>query len=136
LNSDIIFPECQRALILQRGAGTGCIEKKKNCNNHELLFDIIAGTSMGAMNAAVLVSNVVNRKKKWKESIEELEKFWTDEKDGLSSNPDISKWWQNDDNSQNKAYASDEALRKYYSVREYFTHGTPRVCILLLPDLI
>jgi hypothetical protein len=27
------------------------------------LFDIIAGTSIGAMNAAILVSNVVNRKK-------------------------------------------------------------------------
>jgi hypothetical protein len=27
------------------------------------LFDIVAGTSIGAMNAAVLISNIVNRKK-------------------------------------------------------------------------
>jgi hypothetical protein len=31
------------------------------------------------MNAAVLVSNVVNRKKSWKQAAEGLEHFWTDE---------------------------------------------------------
>ena len=60
------------------------------------MFDIIAGTSMGAMNAAVLVSNVVNRKKTWEEAVKELEKFWMDEKNGLSSTPDYSKSWWNE----------------------------------------
>ena len=36
------------------------------------LFDIIAGNSIGAMNAAVLVSNVVNRKKTWEEAAKEV----------------------------------------------------------------
>ncbi len=53
----------------------------------------------------VLVSNVVNRNRPWDKAIEELENFWT-LKYGLSSNPDFSKWWRNDDYGQNKAYAS------------------------------
>lgn len=31
------------------------------------LFDIIAGTSVGGMNAAVLIRNVVNRNKTWEQ---------------------------------------------------------------------
>ena len=82
---------------------------------------------------AVLVSNVVNRKKTWEEAVKQLEDFWTNEKEGLSSTPDFSKWWRNDVNGQdennyNKVSASPEALRKYYSVKEYFQHGTPNVC--------
>ena len=44
------------------------------------LFDIIAGSSIGAMNAAVLVSNVVNRHKTWEEAVQVLEDFWMNEK--------------------------------------------------------
>ncbi len=36
------------------------------------------------MNAAVLVSNVVNRKKSWEEAVTELENFWKEEGKGLS----------------------------------------------------
>ena len=46
----------------------------------------------------------------------------------MSSKVEFSKWWWNDENSQNKVSASEEALRKYYSVKEYVTHGTPKVC--------
>lgn len=139
------IPPVQRALVLQGGGALGAYEVGAlkaicdnlmgiaKCNEQEQLFDIVAGTSIGAMNAAVLLSNVINRKKKRKEAVEELEKFWIDEKDGLSSTPDFSKWWRNDGSDQNKAYTSDEALRKYYSVKEYFTHGTPRVCTALIP---
>ena len=146
MNSNIAVPETQRALVLQGGGALGAYEVgvlkvlcdkpskvKEMAKKRGPLFDIIAGTSMGAMNAAVLVSNVVNRNKTWEEAVEELENFWTDEEKGLSSTPDFSKWWWNDGNEQNKNYqnkidASEEALRKYYSVKEYFTHGTPRVC--------
>jgi NTE family protein len=99
----------------------------------EPLFDIIVGTSIGAMNAAILVSNIVNRGKTWDNAVEQLESFWTDDKDGLSSNPDYSKWWENNKwwdlpgNDQNDVQ-SKEAARRYYSVKEYLTHGTPRVC--------
>ena len=94
------IPDRQRALVLQGGGALGAYEVgvlKVLCKNlakkqgkdgkDEPLFDIIAGTSMGAMNAAVLVSNVINRKKTWEEAVEQLEIFWTDEKKGLSSTP-------------------------------------------------
>ena len=94
------------------------IEGKVNAKKEGPLFDIIVGTSVGAMNAAVLISNVVNRNKTWEQSVEVLESFWTDEEKGLSSNPDYSKWWWNDGNKQNFV-KSEEAARKYYSVKEY-----------------
>lgn len=139
LNSGNI-PELQRALVLQGGGALGAYEvgvlkvlcnklsEGKESNKDGPLFDIIAGSSIGAMNAAVLISNIVNRNKTWKEAVEELENFWTDKEKGLSSDPDISKWWRNDGNDKNKVNASEEALRKYYSVKEYFLHGTPHVC--------
>jgi len=135
-----IIPEKQRALVLQGGGALGAyevgvlsvlcdkLEGKESYKKDEPLFDIIAGTSIGAMNAAVVISNVVNRNKTWKEAIRQLENFWTDEEKGLSSNPDFTKWWYNDGNIQNKIDASEEARRRYYSVKEYFIHGTPEVC--------
>ncbi len=38
-----------------------------NADKDVPLFDIVAGTSMGAMNAAVLVGNVINRNKTWED---------------------------------------------------------------------
>ena len=96
-NNDI--PNKQRALVLQGGGAVGAYESgvlSVLCKElaHEYregpLFDIVVGTSMGAMNAAVLVSNVVNRKKTWEEAAKELENFWMDEEKGLSSTPGFS----------------------------------------------
>ncbi|HKH85559.1 MAG TPA: patatin-like phospholipase family protein, partial [Nitrososphaera sp.] len=85
------------------------------------------------MNAAVLVSNLVNRKKSWKQAAEVLEHFWTDEakeeekedekKGGLSSNPDICRWLLDKDNKPKIFNASPETVRKYYSVKQYFFGG-------------
>jgi NTE family protein len=145
----ITVPKIQRALILQGGGALGAYQvgvlkvlykylmEKGNYNKDESLFDIIAGTSIGAMNAAVLVSNLVNKHKTWDDAIKELENFWTDDQHGLSSTPDFGKWWQNNEDDFNKVYASKEAIRKYYSVKEYVTHGTPRVCsapFIVKPD--
>jgi NTE family protein len=145
----ITVPKIQRALILQGGGALGAYQvgvlkvlykyltEKGNYNKDESLFDIIAGTSIGAMNAAVLVSNLVNKHKTWDDAIKELENFWTDDQHGLSSTPDFGKWWQNNEDDLNKVYASKEALRKYYSVKEYVTHGIPRVCsapFIVKPD--
>jgi NTE family protein len=124
-------PYRQRALVLQGGGALGAyeagvlkvlckklIEGTDNEQKGEPLFHIVAGTSIGAMNAAILVSNVVNRKKTWEEAVKQLEDFWTNEKEGLSSTPDYSKWWRHavieqDKNNYNKVTASSEALRKY-----------------------
>jgi hypothetical protein len=62
------------------------IDEDDKANNKKVgpLFDVVAGTLIDAMNAAVLVSNVVNRKKSWEETVTELENFWKEEGKGLS----------------------------------------------------
>jgi hypothetical protein len=90
-----------RALILQGGGALGAFqagafkalyekltkEDKENGNEERLLFDIVAGTSIGAINAALLVSYVIENKN-WKGSAEKLVEFW----EYLSCpTPDITK---------------------------------------------
>jgi NTE family protein len=149
------IPQKQRALVLQGGGALGAYEAgvlsvlcerltqqdKVNNKKEGPLFDIVAGTSIGAMNAAVLVSNVVNRNRTWQEAAHVLEHFWLDEakqddneKGGLSSSPDISKWWWKDETKKQKIFtASEEAARRYYSVKEYLRRGTPNVFYPILP---
>jgi NTE family protein len=142
------IPQKQRALVLQGGGALGAYEagaiivlceylSGQNRTNNEKegpLFDVIAGTSIGAMNAAILVSNVVNKKKTWNEAAEVLAHFWTDgakeeekeeeKKGGLSYTPDFSKWLVDEKTKKPKVFnASPEAVRKYYSVKQYFFGG-------------
>ena len=137
------IPNKQRALVLQGGGALGAYESGALivlCKElaHEYregpLFDIVAATSMGAINAAVLISNVVNRKKTWEEAAKELENFWVEEGKGLSSTPGFSNLWWNEAKKQNKFSASPEAARRYYSVKEYLKHGTPNVFLPLPPE--
>ena len=145
-NNDV--PQRQRALVLQGGGALGAYESgvltvlcehltnedKGNNKKDGLLFDIIAGTSIGAMNAAILVSNVVNRKKTWIEAAKELEHFWMDERNGLSSTSGFSNVWWNEIRRQNTSTAaSEEAARRYYSVKEYLKYGTPNVFSASIP---
>lgn len=66
-NSEI--PTTQRALILQGSVALGAFEagvfkklyeiiKKEDPNWESRMFDIVAGTSAGAVNAAILTSHV------------------------------------------------------------------------------
>ena len=89
----------QRALVLQGGGALGAYEAgvfKVLCEHltkqdeekgekDRPLFDIIAGTSIGAINAAILVSHVADRRKTnpnitpkegWEGSVEKLVSFW------------------------------------------------------------
>jgi NTE family protein len=143
LNKNNDIPRKQRALVLQGGGAVGAYESgviSVLCKelDHEYregpLFDIVAATSMGAMNAAVLVSNVVNRKKTWEEAAKELENFWMDEEKGLSSTPGFSNLWWEQAKMQKKFSASPEAARRYYSVKEYLKYGTPNVFLPLPPE--
>jgi NTE family protein len=140
-NNDI--PNKQRALVLQGGGALGAYESgvlSVLCKElaHEYregpLFDVVAATSMGAMNAAILVGNVVNRKKTWEEAAKELENFWMDEEKGLSSIPGFSNLWWEQAKMQKKFSASSEAARRYYSVKEYLKYGTPHVFSPLPPE--
>jgi len=135
-----------RALILQGGGALGAFqagafkalyekltrEDKENGNERRPLFDIVAGTSIGAINAALLVSYAVENKT-WKGSAEKLVEFW----EYLSSpTPDITKMsanWKKELDKNNPSAASAEAARRYYSVKEFLKSGADKVYSPILP---
>lgn len=135
-----------RALVLQGGGSVGAFqagafkalyekitrEDEENGNEGKPLFDIIAGTSIGAINAAVLVSHVAENKT-WKGSSEKLLEFW---KYLSCPTPDITKIsakWKKEHNKNNPKAASAEAARRYYSVKEFLKSGVDKVYSPILP---
>jgi NTE family protein len=82
-------PKFQRVLILQGGGSLGAYEAGAYKALYEMvtkadnergfkgkpLIDIVAGTSIGAINSAVLVSYVIE-KNTWEGSAERLNEFW------------------------------------------------------------
>jgi NTE family protein len=135
-----------RALVLQGGGALGAFqagafkalyekitrEDKEDGNEGTPLFDIIAGTSSGAINAAVLVSHVIENKT-WKGSAEKLVEFW----EYLSCpTPDITKMsanWKKEHDKNNPNAASAEAARRYYSVKEFLKSGVDKAYSPLPP---
>ena len=132
-------PKVQRALILQGGGALGAyqagvfkslyekISNQKNEDSNDVpLFDIIAGTSIGAINGAILVSYFLENKT-WKGSAERLESFW----EYLSvPTPQISealKLWKVEHDKGNLLVASEESARRYYSVKEFSKSGVKNV---------
>jgi predicted acylesterase/phospholipase RssA len=104
----------QRALILQGGGSLGAYEVgvinvlyhwiKKDCNEDDNIFDIIAGTSIGAINAAIMTSHTIERRKKdsklsikdsWNGIIERLLSFWKEISSStiVDSIPFYEKMW-------------------------------------------
>src|SRR5919107_4562840 len=83
-------PDKQRVLILQGGGALGAYQvgaikalheeiPKIDADNgitNRPLFDIVAGTSIGAINAAILVSYVKENNGKWDGAYEKLIEFW------------------------------------------------------------
>src|SRR5215216_5395875 len=135
-----------RALVLQGGGALGAFqagafkalyekitrEDKEDGNEGRPLFDIIAGTSSGAINAAVLVSHVIENKI-WKGSAEKLVEFW----EYLSCpTPDITKMsanWKKEHDKNNPNAASAEAARRYYSVKKLLKSGVDKAYSPLPP---
>jgi NTE family protein len=133
------IPKVQRALVFQGGGALGAYqagvfkslyEKIKanqiDENNDIPLFDIIAGTSIGAINGAILVSYFLENKT-WDESAERLESFW---KYLSTPTPKISealKPWEAEYEKGNHFVASKESARRYYSVKEFSKSGVKNV---------
>ena len=151
-------PDKQRAIVFQGSVALGAFEagvfkklyemiKQKDGNWKKRMFDIIAGTSAGAINAAILTSHV-KQKKTWEGSAEKIEQYW---KDHLSSpTPAITKqgvyWWDEQYQWWGKYYdtvttsgidngtvASEEAARRYYSTKYFFTYGVSTVFSPAIP---
>jgi predicted acylesterase/phospholipase RssA len=142
-----------RALVLQGGGPLGAYEAgayrvlydsiSKRIKDNENVFDIIAGTSIGAINAAIIVSHVVDNRRRhpswsvlkcWERSAEKLEEFW---RGRISSDPDL-RWtpyytrWKEDREREEwrRVYpriATTEAARRYYSAKEFLRKGAKNV---------
>jgi NTE family protein len=140
-------PNINRALILQGGGSLGAYEAgaykalhedllpyvRSEFRGNEPLFHIVSGTSIGAINAALLVS-YVKENKTWDGSAERLIEFW----EYLSTQPSVvnipyftSYWdsWHRLD----KRIASGESARRYYGTKESIFNGVPNVFVPKIP---
>ena len=141
------IPARERALVLQGGGALGAYEAgaykalyefvtdrdEKEGNKGRPAFDIIAGTSIGAMNSAVLTSYVVENGT-YEGSVERLMDFWNylSKESHADTNPWFKPWWDYL-HSLNKTIATGEAARRYYSSKEFATTGAPHVFSPLTP---
>lgn len=142
-SDEMFIPAVQRALVLQGGGAPGAyqagafkalyeklrmtMENDYNDSNKPL-FDIVAGTSIGAINGAILIS-YFQENRTWKGSAERLEEFWK-----YLSNPTppqiaeaLQKWREEKEKGNNPTVASEEAARRYYSVKEFLKSGVANV---------
>ena len=137
----------QRALVLQGGGTLGAYEvgvlkilyqklateDNKEESDNRMIFDVVVGSSIGAMNGAVLVGQFL-KTRSWKEAVKQLENFWTDSNKGLASNPlcgveTLPIWssWNEDDHwywkKKLQGIASKELAKRYYSVKQLWKLG-------------
>ena len=136
------IPKQERAIILQGGGSLGAYEvgaykvgyqlikyrDKKQGNTGRPIFDIIAGTSIGAINSAILTSYVIENKT-WEGSAERLIDFWnyiSSESISDKFSGYVMSWWE----YWNKFFfdvAKGETARRYYSSKEFAFTGAPNV---------
>ncbi|HKG88231.1 MAG TPA: patatin-like phospholipase family protein [Nitrososphaeraceae archaeon] len=125
-DAKVVVKRVHRAIIFQGGVALGAYEagvfqalveklsaqeeddvSKKLKDEKRPLFDIIGGTSIGAMNAAIVASSVIKHgnnhdSKSWKNAVEKVRQFWNYQKselptvaDSLDMNPFYHFWWDN-----------------------------------------
>lgn len=148
-NKSTNIPKKERALVLQGGGSLGAYEAgaykrlfewasdkdKREDKEQSITFNIIAGTSIGAMNAAVLTSYVVENRT-YEGSAEKLIEFWEylSKESRIEANSYFEKWWEYW-HGISKTFASGEAARRYYSAKEFALFGVPNVFSPLTPIL-
>jgi NTE family protein len=135
-------PDKQRALILQGGGALGAYEAgafkelsekipEIDAENQEAgrpLFDIVAGTSIGAINAAILVSHLKeDNNRSWNSASEKLQDFWNYiSSDSPKRDVDFRIHWWNEVHKNDQNAASPEAARRYYSAKYFLQNGADR----------
>ena len=138
MNKRVGIPEKERALVLQGGGSLGAYGagaysalyeslSKMDIEKGKPIFDIIAGTSIGAINAAVLVSYVVENET-YEGSAERVVDFWNylSKESIAETNPFFKPWWDYW-HTIDREVASGEAARTYYSAKEFAIFGVPSV---------
>jgi NTE family protein len=141
------IPTKERAIVLQGGGALGAYEAGAYKALYEFLsekdktegvkgkpiFDIIAGTSIGAMNSAVLTSYAAENGT-YEGSVERLIDFWNylSKESNADTNPWFKQWWDHL-HTIDKSVATGEAARRYYSSKEFAMTGVPHVFSPLTP---
>lgn len=142
-------PSVNRALIFQGGGSLGAYEAgaykainedlsayfRTEGRENEPIFHIVSGTSIGAINAALLVS-YVKENKTWEGSGERLIDFW----EYLSTQPSVenipyfTSYWDSW-HKLDRRIASGESARRYFSTKEFILKGVPNVFVPKTPLL-
>ncbi|MFZ0511115.1 MAG: patatin-like phospholipase family protein, partial [Candidatus Nitrosopolaris sp.] len=128
--------ESQIGLVLQGGGALGAYEVgavkgiidqavQIDSNTDSDFFNVVAGSSAGAINGAILVQEFVKHRS-WTKAVKELENFWIKyiATESIVDNiPGFSGWWQYWSNLSGGSIASVEAARRYYSSLQFWLFG-------------
>jgi hypothetical protein len=130
-----------RALIFQGGGSLGAYEAgaykainedlsayfRTQGRGNEPIFHIVSGTSIGAINAALLVS-YVKENKTWEGSGERLVEFWEylSTQSSVDNIPYFTHYWDSWRRLDSRI-ASGESARRYFSTKEFILKGVPNV---------
>jgi hypothetical protein len=135
---------CHRALVLQGGGALGVYEAgtyqqiyRKLLREEKTdgrLFDIIAGTSIGAINSSVLVGHYMKNNHSWRGSAEKLLEFWeglmcSTIADGLFEKNSFFRTSWDYIHAVDSGIADAESARTFWSIFEFaFTpRGVPNM---------
>jgi NTE family protein len=130
--------EKQIGLVLQGGGALGAYEVgalkviikravQTNSNADGDFFNVVAGSSIGAINGAILIQEFV-KDRSWTEAVNELQNFWIKQMatdSFVDDIPGFSEWWQYWSNLARGSIATSEAARRYYSSLQFWTFGIP-----------
>ena len=143
----IMKPNINRALILQGGGSLGAYEAgaykalnedllayvRSDWGENVPLFHIISGTSIGAINATLLVS-YLKENKTWDGSAEMLVEFWEylSTQPSVDNIPYLSSYWDSW-HRLDRRIASGESARRYFGTKESIFKGVPNVFVPKTP---
>ena len=147
-DNKIMTSSINRALVFQGGGSLGAYEVgaykdineelsrylKAEGRENEPIFHIVSGTSIGAINAAILVS-YVKENKTWEGFGDKLVEFW----EYLSTQswvdsiaPHFINYWDSW-RRLDRRIASGESARRYFSTKEFIMKGVPNVFLPKTP---
>ncbi len=142
------FQNNQRALVLQGGGSLGAYEAgayqalyekltkadREKGEKDKPFLNIVAGTSIGAINAAIIVSYVTENNT-WGGSSERLNEFWEylSKESPIDKIPGFVDWWDYLHNNVHPGFASGEAARRYFTAKQFAITGVPTVFSPLVP---
>lgn len=115
------------------------MNEDKNKNANGMLFDIVAGTSSGALSGAVLVDHFLKNNKDWERSDVRLVDFWKGLRNHTIADRLFQKrspvrglwtYWHN----LNPDIATTEAARRFWSAFQFdfTTYGVPNLYVPVL----